>query len=156
MNWLVRTVIDGYRSLTQRIYARRYGTLAKQLGESAAAATHVDEPGRGFIVIQVDGLAHDHLVQVLARGGAPYIKRLIGMGRLRLTSWHSGLPSTTPAVQAGIMFGRNWDIPGFRWFDKSFQAFPQFFRHDPINSHPQRQPCELDFFPSTCIREIFP
>lgn len=119
MNWLVRTVIDGYRSLTQRIYARRYGTLARQLGESAAAAAHVDEPGRGFIIIQVDGLAHDHLVQVLARGGAPYIKRLIGVGRLRLTSWHSGLPSTTPAVQAGIMFGRNWDIPGFRWFDKS-------------------------------------
>jgi hypothetical protein len=119
VNWLVRKVIDGYRSLTQRIYARRYGTLARQLGESGTAAAHTDEPGRGFIVIQVDGLAHDHLVQVLARGGAPYIKRLIGVGRLRLTSWHSGIPSTTPAVQAGIMFGRNWDIPGFRWFDKS-------------------------------------
>jgi hypothetical protein len=119
VNWLVRKVIDGYRSLTQRIYVRRYGTLARQLGESATAAARVGEPGRGFIAIQVDGLAHDHLVQVLARGGAPYIKRLIGVGRLRLTSWHSGLPSTTPAVQAGIMFGSNWDIPGFRWFDKS-------------------------------------
>ena len=119
MNWLVRKVIDGYRSLTRRIYARRYGTLARQLGNSAAKASHSSDVKRGYIVVQVDGLAYDHLVQILARGGAPYIKRLIGAGRLRLASWHSGLPSTTPAVQAGIMFGHNWDIPGFRWYDKT-------------------------------------
>ena len=29
-----------------------------------------------------------------------------------------GLPSQTSACQAGIMFGDNYDIPAFRWYDK--------------------------------------
>ncbi len=39
--------------------------------------------------------------------------------RLRLARWRCGLPSTTPASQAGILYGNNWDIPGFRWYDKA-------------------------------------
>jgi hypothetical protein len=119
VNWLVRKIIDGYRALARKTYARRYGTIARQMGREEVAPPPEDESKRGFIVIQIDGLAYDHLVQAIARGAAPYIKRLIGAGRLRLAPWHCGLPSTTPAVQAGIMFGDRWDIPGFRWYDKA-------------------------------------
>jgi hypothetical protein len=48
----------------------------------------------------------------------PYLARLILSRRLRLARWRCGLPSTTPAAQAGIMFGNNWNIPGFRWYEK--------------------------------------
>ena len=117
MNWLVRRVVDAYRALARQVYARRYGTLARHLAQEQFEPNQ--EAGRrGFIVIQMDGLGYDHLVQAMARGAAPYIKRLIGAGRLRLAPWQCGLPSTTPAIQAGIMYGRNWDIPGFRWYDK--------------------------------------
>jgi hypothetical protein len=119
VNWLVRKVVDTYRAAAHKVYARRYGTLARQMGLEEAPPPPAAATQRGFIVIQVDGLAYDHLVQALARGSAPYIKRLIGTGRLRLASWRCGLPSTTPAVQAGIMFGQNWNIPGFRWYDKA-------------------------------------
>lgn len=119
MNWLVRRIVDVYRALAQKVYARRYGTIARQLGREDVTPPAKEAAKRGFIVIQVDGLAYDHLVQAMARGAAPYIKRLIGAGRLRLASWQCGLPSTTPAVQAGIMFGNNWNIPGFRWYDKA-------------------------------------
>lgn len=119
MNWLVRKVVDTYRAAAYKVYARRYGTLARQMGRQDTAPNQRDTLQRGFIVVQVDGLAYDHLVQAMARGFAPYLKRLIGAGRLRLASWQCGLPSTTPAVQAGIMFGRNWDIPGFRWYEKA-------------------------------------
>jgi hypothetical protein len=119
VNWLARKAVDGYRALANKVYARRYGTIARQLGLDDVAEPRARPVERGFIVIQVDGLAYDHLVQALARGSAPYIKRLVGAGRLRLASWHCGLPSTTPAVQAGIMYGQNWDIPGFRWYEKS-------------------------------------
>lgn len=118
MNWLARTVVDAYRALTRKVAARRYGTMARQLGRDDTALREDETITPGFIIIQADGLAYDHLVQAMARGAAPHIKRLIGDGRLRLASWRCGLPSTTPAVQAGIMFGRNWDIPGFRWYDK--------------------------------------
>ncbi len=118
MNWLVRKLVDGYRTLARKVYTRRYGTLARQLGREEVTPPQEEETQRGFIVIQIDGLAYDHLVQAIALGAAPYLKRLIGTGRLRLTPWRCGLPSTTPAVQAGIMFGDNWDIPGFRWYDK--------------------------------------
>jgi hypothetical protein len=119
VNWLVRRIVDVYRALAQKVYARRYGTIARQLGREDVTSPAQKAAKRGFIVIQVDGLAYDHLVQAMARGAAPYIKRLIGAGRLRLASWQCGLPSTTPAVQAGIMFGNNWNIPGFRWYDKA-------------------------------------
>jgi hypothetical protein len=93
--------------------------MARQLGRGDRADSRVEAINTGFVLIQVDGLAYDHLVQALARGDAPYVKRLVGAGRLRLASWHCGLPSTTPAIQAGIMYGQNWDIPGFRWYEKS-------------------------------------
>jgi hypothetical protein len=41
------------------------------------------------------------------------------IGSHQLTRWDCGLPSQTSSVQAGILFGSNFDIPGFRWFDKS-------------------------------------
>jgi hypothetical protein len=94
---------------------------AQQMGHEEAAPSQEEEARRGFIIIQVDGLAYDHLVQAIARGVTPHLKRLIGAGRLRLASWRCGFPSTTPVVQAGIMFGYNWDIPGFRWYDKGQQ-----------------------------------
>jgi hypothetical protein len=49
----------------------------------------------------------------------PYLARLLLERQLRLARWRCGLPSTTPAAQAGIMYGNNWDIPGFRWYDKA-------------------------------------
>jgi hypothetical protein len=119
MNWLARKLIDGYRALARKVYTRRYGTLARQMGREEGQPREEAINRRGFIVIQIDGLAYDHLVQAMALGVAPYIKRLIGAGRLRLAAWHCGFPSTTPVVQAGIMFGQNWDIPGFRWYDKA-------------------------------------
>ena len=33
-------------------------------------------------------------------------------------AWHTGLPSTTPAAQAGILHGASRQIPGFRWYEK--------------------------------------
>jgi hypothetical protein len=118
VNWLTRKAVDGYRTLARWVYTRRYGTLARELGRKEPS-TAAEEDGRSFIIIQIDGLAYDHLVQAMAQGVAPYIKRLIAAGRLRLAPWRCGLPSTTPAIQAGIMFGQNWDIPGFRWYDKA-------------------------------------
>ena len=40
-----------------------------------------------------------------------------------LHRWHCGLPSNTPAVQAGLFYGCREDVAGYRWFDRKEQRF---------------------------------
>jgi hypothetical protein len=37
----------------------------------------------------------------------------------RLERWWCGVPSSTPAVQGGILYGNNEGIPAFRWYEKA-------------------------------------
>ena len=73
---------------------------------------------RGFIVIQVDALAHDDLLEALDRGYAPRLRRLLERDGWQLRKYPAGLPSATPAAQAAIFFGTKDDIPAFRWYEK--------------------------------------
>jgi len=82
-----------------------------------------DGAARRFIIIQIDGLAHEYLLQALARGYVPTLQRFMAQG-YRLQRWRCGLPSSTPAVQAGLMYGDNWDIPAFRWYEKDTGLAP--------------------------------
>ena len=115
MTWFLRRILDLVDALAHWYYNRKYGTLAEKMGRSQ----RLNALGqRGFIVIQIDGLAHEHLLEAMARGYVPTLQRLLNSGQARLARWRCGLPSTTPAVQAGIMFGNNWDVPSFRWYEK--------------------------------------
>lgn len=112
--WFARRVLDVVERLTDIYYRRKYGTMARRLGRSPVAS----DGGPGFILIQIDGLSHSHLLQALDEGAMPYVNRLLTSGELNLGAWRCGLPSSTPAVQAGMMFGNRFDIPGFRWYEK--------------------------------------
>ena len=112
--WVTRRFVDLAGKLADLYYSRKYGAMARQLGRPAV--TPDDQPG--FILIQIDGLSHDHLVQAVAAGHMPYLESLLGKGDLKLAPWRCGLPSSTPAVQAGMMFGNRFDIPGYRWYEK--------------------------------------
>jgi hypothetical protein len=74
---------------------------------------------RGFLVIQVDALAHEDLVRALDRGYAPNLRRLIERHGWDLRKFPAGLPSATPAAQAAIFFGTKQDIPAFRFYEKA-------------------------------------
>ena len=116
MTWLHRWLVDLFNALAAIYYRRKYGAAARQLGRSP----HEGEgERRAFVIIEIDGLAYDYLRQAVRAGFMPYLSRLIMNRDLRLTRWRCGLPSTTPASQAGILYGNNWDIPGFRWYDKA-------------------------------------
>ena len=116
MTWLHRWIVDLFNALAAWYYRRKYGVAARQLGRLPPE----EEEGRwGFIIVEIDGLAYAYLRQALRSGYMPYLLRLLLARRLRLARWRCGLPSTTPASQAGILYGNNWDIPGFRWYDKA-------------------------------------
>jgi len=115
MSWFIRRIVDLFNALANLYYSRKYGAIAESMG---LEESQVNAQKRGFIILQIDGLAYDHLRQAMAKGYAPHMKRLLEKKVLKLARWRCGLPSTTPAVQAGIMFGNNFDIPAFRWYEK--------------------------------------
>ena len=84
------------------------------------ARLHPTEPPRPrrFLIIQIDGLSRQVLEQALSKGRAPALARLLASGRLLKRPMSVGLPSSTPAFQAAIMYGVHPDIPGFHYYDK--------------------------------------
>lgn len=74
--------------------------------------------GRRFLVIQIDGLSRAVLESALARGRLRTLRRLLRRGALHLRPMAVGIPSSTPAFQAGLFYGVKPDIPGFHWYDK--------------------------------------
>jgi hypothetical protein len=118
MTWLLHRIVDLFNALAARYYQRKFGTAARQLGR----LPYEVDGNRGFIIVEIDGLAYDFLRQAMKAGCMPYLSRVVQGRRLRLARWRCGLPSTTPASQAGILYGNNWDIPGFRWYDKETQS----------------------------------
>jgi uncharacterized membrane protein YvlD (DUF360 family) len=72
----------------------------------------------GFIFIQLDGVSAPVLDAQIKAGNLPNITKLIRQHDYEFHSWHTQVPSTTPASQAGILFGSNDGIPAFRWYEK--------------------------------------
>ena len=77
-----------------------------------------EEKRRGFIVIQIDALAHEDLLRAMKRGSAPTLKRLIERSGWTLRKYPAGLPSATPAAQAAIFYGTKERVPAFRFYEK--------------------------------------
>jgi Type I phosphodiesterase / nucleotide pyrophosphatase len=85
-------------------------------------------PTGRFIVVQICGCSHEVLRAALARGRMPALARLIRRGDLALHPIPSGLPTSTPAFQAGVMYGGPVDVPGFEFLDKrtgTYRWFPR-------------------------------
>ena len=97
-----------YQSIIYRL-GRRFGPRSGR------------KPLRGLLILQVDGLSYTSLRQVLDRGRMPTISSMLARGSHRLHRWHCGIPSNTPAVQAGMLYGNRQNIPGYRWFDRKKQ-----------------------------------
>ena len=114
---LAALVIDTFASITGFYYSKKYAAISKRLGLRQHLTT--GGPAPGLIIIQIDGLSHQQLLWAVERGHLPNLKRMLSSGEFVASAWRCGLPSTTPAVQAGIMFGDNEGIPAFRWYDKS-------------------------------------
>lgn len=80
------------------------------------SAVHSDEPG--LVILQIDGLARSQLDRAIADGRMPFLRKLLKSGHFEQLSFYSGLPSTTPAVQAEVMFGAKCAVPAFQFLNR--------------------------------------
>ena len=115
---VVNTILTGILSIddSDSFYQGLVERMAKRDVHPGAG-----EPGRGLVMLEIDGLSFWHMQKALDRGILPTLKEMQEDEGYVLSRVDCGLPSQTSACQAGIMFGDNFDIPAFRWYDKDEQ-----------------------------------
>ena len=72
----------------------------------------------GLVLVQVDGLSFRRLQRALREGRMPFLSRLVGREGYRAQALCSGVPSSTPAVQAELFYGARTAVPAFEYFDR--------------------------------------
>jgi uncharacterized membrane protein YvlD (DUF360 family) len=132
VNTILTTVldIDDTESFYSNLVLRR---AARQAGE-------VDpDSGRGVVLLEIDGLSYWHIQKAVEDGYMPTIKRLMDEDGYQISRLDCGIPSSTPACQAGILQGNNENMPAFRWLDKETNRIiaggPQMAEVEPLLSN---------------------
>lgn len=112
VNTLVSTLLslDDDASFYQMVVRRQ---LRQRLGQGA---TNTSAPG--LLFLEIDGLAEPLLRRAMAEGYMPTLTRWLVQGSHQLVGWECDFASQTAASQAGILYGDNFNIPAFRWYEK--------------------------------------
>lgn len=97
------------RSLSRTRIAARLLGVPRPVGEA-------DLPG--LILFQVDGLSRRQFEKALKGGRLPFLANLIRRKHFNLETFYSGIPSTTPAVQAEIFYGVRRAVPAFQFLHR--------------------------------------
>jgi hypothetical protein len=100
----------GHRFL-ERYFALKYRVFRRE--------RRPDDGRRGLMMLQIDALAYAELRRAIELGYCPTIEHMVREEGYTLRRWFCGLPSATPYAQAGIFYGENEEIPGFRFYDKT-------------------------------------
>lgn len=77
---------------------------------------------KGTIIILIDGLSFDALQLAITRRKCPTIKKLLKKD-YSLQQYYCGLPASTTATEALLMYGNKSNIPGFTWLDRTMGEF---------------------------------
>jgi hypothetical protein len=67
-------------------------------------------------LIQIDGLSYSEFRKALDKNRLPFLGYLLAREGFTLKPFYSGMPSTTPAVQAELFFGVKTAIPAFQFY----------------------------------------
>ena len=84
---------------------------------------HATDSGQGLLMLEIDGLSYHHIQVALKDGYMPNLSRLMQEQGYQLSRVETGLPCMTSSCQAGILYGDNYDIPSFRWYDRDLKRF---------------------------------
>jgi len=112
--------------------ARHRASRSRWLAGLLATAGEPAEPSAapGLLIIQIDGLAARRLQTAVDDGRMPFVARLLAAGELRLLPLYSGMPSTTPAVQAELFYGVELAVPAFTFVDHESGRLLRMYQAD--------------------------
>lgn len=74
--------------------------------------------GRRAVILHFDGVGRRTLDLAMRQGRFPFLQRLLQSGTHAVSTYRVGAPASTAAFQAGLLFGRADDVPGYLWYDK--------------------------------------
>ena len=94
-----------------------FSGVVQWLGKKKRLDQSADQ-GRGLMMVEIDGLSCQRIQRAVEQGFMPTVRQMVLDGTHSISCYDCGLPSQTSACQAGIMYGENYDIPAFRWYDK--------------------------------------
>lgn len=84
----------------------------------------------GLILIQIDGLSQPQFERALKRREMPFLRRLLRREHYRQHAHYSGLPATTPAVQAELFYGVKGAVPAFSFRDHNTDQIIRMYEPD--------------------------
>jgi endonuclease/exonuclease/phosphatase family metal-dependent hydrolase len=84
----------------------------------------------GLILIQIDGLSQPQFERALDRGELPFLRRLSRREHYQIHAHYSGLPATTPAVQAELFYGVKGAVPAFSFRDHASGRIVRMYEPD--------------------------
>ncbi len=102
----------------RRREARRHLPWCRRAADATTAGPG-PQVGDGLLVVQLDGVAAPLVQWAIRAGNLPTIGRWLRSRSHRMTHWHTGLPATTPAAQAGLLHGDVRHVPAYRWYEKA-------------------------------------
>lgn len=110
---MISRIEQFFRRLRKFLSRSEWAVKLLGLPGAEGAAT---EPG--VILLQIDGLAHTQFRRALRNGRVPFLKGLLDEQGHDFKPFYSGMPSTTPAVQAELFYGRKGAVPAFSYIHR--------------------------------------
>ncbi|MEX0617365.1 MAG: endonuclease/exonuclease/phosphatase family protein [Pseudohongiellaceae bacterium] len=90
-------------------------------------ATEPAQTANGLLMLQIDGLSYRELEKAMERGEMPFLTHLLKSEHYRLYEQYAGVPSTTPAYQAALLYGVEQAVPGFNFYHRGMGRLVRMF-----------------------------
>lgn len=75
--------------------------------------TEAEQTDPGLVLIQIDGLSRRQLERAIEEGRMPFLKKLLEKESYQNHLFYSGIPASTPGVQAELYYGQRTAVPAF-------------------------------------------
>lgn len=117
-----RRVVRSFGDIILRL-RRRHRRQQRRAGDGARSLS----AGPGLILVQIDGLSRKEFERALAKREMPFLRSLSSLEEYALSSFYSGLPTSTPAVQGELFYGVPTVVPAFSYFDRERSSIARMY-----------------------------
>lgn len=124
---LIARVEHFFRKLRRRVSRSEWAIRRWRLSTSEETSL---EPG--ILLLQIDGLSRRQMERAMERGRLPFLRSLRRRQRYDLKTFYSGLPSSTPAVQGELYYGKRCAVPAFSFVDRKTKRVTTMYNPDSV------------------------